>query len=1212
MSINPKFLSSKEEDDKTITSKKPTSGINPKFLSDKSTVGTTTTLIPKKNVFQSTDLTNDIEAIDPPEVDNAYSFAFGLGLKDTYRGVKQIAGVDEAQMKANQQKLNELMQGENGGWVTAAYFAGALLDPAGWLIPFGKAKTLYSMARMGMVSGAIAGATGYVDEESVIDSRGKQALLGAVGGGIVSPGMGALKNLGVKVTGKGTIIPLGKKLTKEEMIARGASTVQVQGASVTGKAATAGGRIKTAGPTELLIRKDEDIGEEGKSIFDAVKDIFKKETKEIPFPYVKKVHDIPKPTSRPAKWFLSRLLQGYQKNYEKHVGKRLLETVKTGEGGTAFAGGVMGFVGDYSDNDEKPALSTRFMQATVGAMLGYGGVKFLKSDKAKKLNLVKRTKVGEGKDQVEFVETYPELFARWFIDRAGLPKDYRLAEIQAQGLENSLASSMISLAKKAQQLTEDENKLLYNILSGDASMDIAPIKIQRLARKARGKITSMTQRYIDLGLLSQDEAQRNINTYIMRIYKEASDKDLSKIKGPINFEFKKIGDELRGRGFFKEYTAKQYIDDLRFEKNIIDDAVDETHRGWELPPDIKFRDNKLYRIQSDGTEKAIRDDAKISLRWEYSKPERLWMGEVENASITMEYTGLVMSRTIAKYQFFSDIAGKYSIKAEGRTAKEMYELDGKYLKIPDTKIEGTPHNKYGKLAGKFVPEEVWKDIVGMKKYQDTSSNGLWEGYKKLNSLWKVSKTAWNPTVHVNNIFGNVVLSDLADVPILPFRSQDGKMINPLFDSWRALRENAGGVGKESDIVELAKRMGVLDADFVQQEIRNFKFDKLKDIYKTKAGESEWSTSVGLATNIYRKVKKAIKNNEITGTLEDWYRLEDQVFRLNAFMHRIRMGDSYEDAALFARKQFIDYDIKAPAIDALRNSVTPFIAFTYRMVPILAEAAIMRPTKYAKYAALGYGLTSLEGMIGGEEAKVERALLADYEAGNIMDLPFMPKKTIRIPLKDENGRPKFLNISRLFPGGDVLSFEGRKGVPFLPEPLQPSFGIVGDAVQSMFGYDIFRGEPDIRRGDGGPLEETMEALDMFGRKLIPNFPYVPGAYSTAKLERAMKDVKSPYRVPETELQALFNSFGIKLSNKSIETLARSKRIELEKNVRKKKSLITRLKNQYSGGAIDKDEYIKEVGKLMTDIKRLQLTYFKRLQGEDPYAFRWFDTFSKEDE
>ena len=183
-------------------------------------------------------------------------------------------------MKAKQQKLNELMRGPNGGWVTAAYFAGAILDPAGWLIPFGKAKNIYSMAKTGVVSGAIAGATGYVDEESFIDSRGKQAILGAVGGGIVAPAMGGLKNLGVKVTGKGNMIPLGRKLTKKQMMDRGASTAQISGTSTTGVSRGQEGiEIKTTGPEEVVVRKDADIVDEGKSIFDAVKDLFRKRSK---------------------------------------------------------------------------------------------------------------------------------------------------------------------------------------------------------------------------------------------------------------------------------------------------------------------------------------------------------------------------------------------------------------------------------------------------------------------------------------------------------------------------------------------------------------------------------------------------------------------------------------------------------------------------------------------------------------------------------------------------------------------------------------------------------------------------------------------------------------------------------------------------------------------------------------------------------------------
>ena len=55
--------------------------------------------------------------------------------------------------------------------VAAAYFGGAILDPAGWLLPVTKTRTLYKAAKYGFVSAGIAGALGYVDEESFLDSR---------------------------------------------------------------------------------------------------------------------------------------------------------------------------------------------------------------------------------------------------------------------------------------------------------------------------------------------------------------------------------------------------------------------------------------------------------------------------------------------------------------------------------------------------------------------------------------------------------------------------------------------------------------------------------------------------------------------------------------------------------------------------------------------------------------------------------------------------------------------------------------------------------------------------------------------------------------------------------------------------------------------------------------------------------------------------------
>tara|TARA_R110002049_G_scaffold77831_1_gene198842 strand:- start:29 stop:3757 length:3729 start_codon:yes stop_codon:yes gene_type:complete len=1198
---------------------------------------------------------NDPGPVDPPEVDNAFAYAFKLGVTDTYRGVKQIAGVGKDQERANQKKLNELMRGENGGWVAAAYFGGALLDPASWLIPFGKAKSLYQMGKYGMVSGAIAGATGYVDEDNpYMDTRFKQAAFGAAGGAVVGTGMGTIRKGFLKSKGRSKELPvftdrelrglpkfLRKDMTEDEMMARGYSKVQIQGASTGGRAVDEEGVVKgieTEGKETLDIRSNVEIGQEPESFFDSIIKKFSKNYNTIPFPYTKRRYDIPQDISKQPIWALGRFINAFQKNYEDKVGRKILKKVTTGEGGTAFAGGAIGFTQDFSDDGKSPALSTRFGQAIVGATAGYSGIKFLKSKTATEtLGIRKETVLGEGNEQEVFIESIPELLGRLFVDRVGVPKQYRSLEFQAQGLENSLAGQMVKIAKKMEELTPEENKLLLNLLEGDEVTNLStpfvkgsynikgldeksveiPEKIRRLAAMGRSKITKMTQRYIDLGLIDEDVAIENQKRYLMRLYRKISPDQLkggnAEKKALLNLEIKKIGDELRTRGLVKEYSSEEYLTKLRFDKNTIDGVVDNTHKGWELPKDIEIINGKLYRIKlktkvtvdketrqpmfeeivDESVErKLLKPTDKVELRWQYSKPERKWLGEIENAAISTEYTGLVMSRTIAKYQFFSDVARKYSLPTKGRTQQEMRNYGKGYFKIPEAKIDGTEINKYGKLAGKYVPQTIYKDIVGIKKYQDTPSNILWEGYKNLNRLWKVSKTAWNPTVHVNNILGNVILSDLADVPI-----------RKLPRAYRALVQNANGTGDNSDIVELAKLHGVLDADFLRQEIKNFKTKKLGGIYTSKGEDTEWNTSVGFAKNIYKKVV----NNEITGKLEDWYKFEDHVFRLNAFMHRIEMGDTYDEAALFARKQFIDYDINAPAINALRNSVTPFLSFTYRMIPILSEAAIMRPTKFIKYAVLGSALTQIEGLYDTDkqESKKERALLNDWEAGNILDLPFMPKKTIRIPMKDQNGRPKFVNISRLFPGGDVLSMDGKNAVPFLPEPLQPSFGVAGDFLMSMIGYDIFRGQKDANRGDGQFIEETLEAFGMFGKKLIPNFPYVPGSYSTIKLERARVGEKSKYRVPQTEIEALMNSFGVKVSNKSVSTLKASQRVGLAMDLRRQKKKLSNLKKDYYNKKFNKEEYKKKVARVRTKIKDLQLVYFGRLQGEDPYGFRWFD-------
>lgn len=1210
-------------------------------LSEKSL---TVTDVSQKNTFQADD--KFIQELEPIEVDNPLAYAFKLGILDTYRGVKQMTGADKEQLKVEQQKLNELMRGKDGGKVAAAYFAGAIVDPAGWLIPFGKARTLYKMGKYGMVSGAIAGATGYVDtEEGLFKTRTSQAFAGALGGGLISPAIGGLKNLGVKLTGKGNMIPLTAKkinLTPAESIDKGLNQVQVYGKLDPTEEILETrevGKVFTEGERKLTKRPDEDIGAEIPSVFETLVNIFRRTPVGKRFPETEVIPDRPRPGQFTGFYNLKRKATGFLDdvfaNYEKKIGSRILEGVKTGEGAGAVGGTLVGF---NIERDEP--LSTRLGLALAG---GISGLLIGKSVKKIPFGDRKVKYVNdEGKEQTVVIkQKLSDVIGRLFIDKYGLSTNYKILLNKYDGTQNSIAGNFVRVAKKMQELTEEERKILYNMLEGDNIYPVSSPVLTKLKDEARDLIDTMGQRYVDLGLITEETFKRNKGTYLGRLYTKYAD------------EITKVGDELKPRGLLEEdkYTVEDWFTKLNKQKPTIDDkqilsAEGIEHKGWELFGDyavgtyktisktvdakgnpIPLNKQKKVRqfiedengnvivkvlkrnpptdVQKNLNQKGdvvkgklLKPTDTISVRWQYTKPERLALGEIEDAAIAMEYTGQVMANTIAKYSFFGNLASKYGKVAKGvqeeiqKGSNKFYDeitnedLQAGWKQIPKGIVRGTKVQKFGLLGGKYVPEEVYNDIVVGSRYQQQNSSWFYKNYKKLNSVWKSSKTAWNPTVHVNNVFGNFVLTDLAGVPI-----------STLPEAAKALIQH-GKKGKTSQLVLDAIEHGVFDADFVRKELKNFRAEDLANIYKAKVGVDGWSNSVSIAKNIYNKVL----NNSITGTLEDWYRLEDHIFRLNAFAHRIRMGDTFEDAAMFARKNFIDYDIDAPVINWARNTVTPFLAFSYRIIPLLVESAVLRPHKYFKYAALGYGLNKFEEMYGGQEAKVERALLPEYEAGNILDLPFMPKKTIRIPVKDENGRPKFLNIQRLFPGGDAFSWSGGNLVPFLPEPLQPSAGLGGDVISSLIGYDLFLQRREPGRGTGNVLEESGLALGSLGKKLIPNFPFIPGAYSTQKLERALREEESPYRVPQTEFEALLNSFGFKVSNKSIATLTVRAKADLQKKISLERYKIKIARQRLNNSQITMADYDRILSDKRKKIYDLIDEYKLRLEGFDPYASR----------
>ena len=1071
------------------------------------------------------DLVEDIDG--DSELWKKVAFATQLGFFDTYRGVKQITGIDTEKMKADQKKLYEFMENPDGSTnyaVAAAYFGSAILDPAGWLLPITKAKTLYVAAKYGFVNSGIAGALGYVDEESMLDTRTKQAGAAAIGGTILGP----------VVTGVGKKIKGEKVFTRESIGIPGFDTPS----------------IKTIADADLQkIKLQNEAGKKNRNAY---------ARKKIEIDEPETIKDMPQDKSKllrgPRSWFREYAV----KPYERKFGKPALNYLTNGEYGAEAGGAGAGFAIGYTYGDEDTPITTKFSRAFTGALLGAGGIK------GARMKTITKT-FGKGEDQTEEIsESLLDFLGRQFVDGYGLPKGFKGLKAEAAGFANHIGSKFTYMAQKIQRnLTPDEQKILINILEGDTKLKVAPAKLQELSIQSRKLITEMAQDYVDMGLITKETFKRNKDIYLKRSYRG-------------KLENRPFGEELKNRGAtltvtkdeYNKIYKKQRAYTTTSQKQSKDGIFREVegskklikgHRGWELLP------------SSETGFKKLKKDDPVNIRWEYTKPQRVGLGEIEDAAYAIAETGRAGANTLSQYRLFDNISKQgYTFD---NLSKVPRDLRSKYRQMPTTALSKTGDKlRYGNLAGKYVPEEVYKNLLATHNYYQKSE--FLKNYRTLNSYWKVSKTAWNPTVHVNNIMSNVILHDLVDAE---FRH--------LLPAWKALRKhntvNKAGKMQRSELVETATKYGVFDADLISTELKNIQAtSSARFPYKMTEGVDEFNNAVNMARNVFDD--SVLKGKLGLTKMTDWYRFEDKVFRLSVFQDRIAKGWKLQDAALDARKSFIDYDIDAPAINWMRNTLTPFLAYTYRIIPILAETAIARPWKYAKYAALGYGLNKMGDVVGGGDEEAERAVMPERKSGRFMNVGFLPFRNIKIPIPpDEDGNPFYMDFTRFVPGGDIMDL-GSGALPGVPAPLQWSGGLAGEVLFPLAGYDLFN-QKKIKGLGGGAWEDMKVKGKAIFDKLIPNIPFVPGTFSTKKIEASRKGMKTPFKADQEEIVAIAQSFGFKIDKADLSVLKAGKVFELKRKITAYKEQISELRKKYVKGLINKETFQMKANKIAEKIQ-----------------------------
>ena len=623
---------------------------------------------------------------------------------------------------------------------------------------------------------------------------------------------------------------------------------------------------------------------------------------------------------------IPNILQSLNNNYQKYVGNPAWKAIQANpaESLGAPVGGLIGYTTTDSVIDEETRtvdVDATQKQKLINAAIGIGlgtGVPY-----ALKQNDVIRDTVG-----------------RLIINDYGLSAERIAARQDFVQTKNSIADEFGDLTKRViNELNQEQRNLLYGLMTGDIkTLDKTlslPVRkqIEAFNKEGRDLIKKYGQEFVDKGMLSEEVFLKNINTYLRRSYlKHSKLKDKDARIYEVNKNIRVIGDEFKPRGVFDEVSRKEF--------NNKDGIWQE--EGWEI---IKELSNGRLRVRRDLT-----------------KAERVDLEEIEDAAYAISETGRLFANDIATARFFDDLSkdSRYVLSPEEYSKLPKAE-QRKFKQVSKDTIKDTNVNKFGQIAGKYVDVNVLRDVKHIFRIGTQEDIYRAKGIKQaiqLQQLWKKMKTSYNPGTHVANTMSNIMLLDVA-------AKTDFKYVIKAIKEMRK--------GDDSKIYRQAKIDGFMDSNLVNKELNEYGSRIERDLLQLQNNLGHVESGIwGYTKNKLKWVK-----NYTLDAAERVYSLEDSVFRMAVYMDRLDKGASRVDASLDARKLFVDYDISAPLIKGLKNSVLPFVSYTYRIIPILGEAAVKNPVKFAKWSAIAWAANEIGNEAMDDTGEVNRLTMQKY-------------------------------------------------------------------------------------------------------------------------------------------------------------------------------------------------------------------------------------------
>jgi hypothetical protein len=407
--------------------------------------------------------------------------------------------------------------------------------------------------------------------------------------------------------------------------------------------------------------------------------------------------------------------------------------------------------------------------------------------------------------------------------------------------------------------------------------------------------------------------------------------------------------------------------------------------------------------------------------------------------------------------------------------------------------------KYGALGGKIIKASVWSamnDMTDRRPVVDVRViNTSMRWFKK-------AKTIYNFGTHMTNIATNVSLSMLHDIPIQTVGAATRLFV--LYDTAPNRLTQ-----QERQIVRAFMNSNAMLGDFSSAEVKEALHDAMMKALKDSESPSlvgRIATLVGFERHKADEMKKLVGNKleRADQIATEIYSAEDNIFRLAAFMKFAADSAAQngtpdlEGAGNFARDAFLDYDIDSKAVKVARQTVLPFVSWTYAIIPVLGRIAVHKPWQMANFM-LAYMLIEhfmQEAAGGDEEDERLRKSGPEYIRDRMFD--FGPYMHVRVPFLGDDQNPVYYRLGDYVPMATLARGlpNGFMGQDWWPSAVTPTGPFVSAVLAMVGGIDPFTGRP-LSPPTDSQWEKLVDRSKYMAGQFLPNYPINPSQWKTTE-------------------------------------------------------------------------------------------------------------------